>query len=102
MKLSKQIMATLGVVCVTSCAAMAGEPADIQAYAHPTLFGTQGHTMVNTDSNVIIGGKACFSKVLVCSAEVLWAMAIMAVLEEAVFSQTALANLIMMQWLAME
>ena len=27
MKLSKQIMATLGVVCVTSCAAMAGEPA---------------------------------------------------------------------------
>ena len=32
MKLSKQIMATLGVVCVTSCAAMAGEPADIQAY----------------------------------------------------------------------
>ena len=57
MKLSKQIMATLGVVCVTSCAAMAGEPADIQAYAHPTLFGTQGHTMVNTDSNVIIGGK---------------------------------------------
>lgn len=57
MKLSKQIMVTLGVVCVTSCAAMAGEPADIQAYAHPTLFGTQGHTMVNTDSNVIIGGK---------------------------------------------
>ena len=46
MKLSKQIMATLGVVCVTSCAAMAGEPADIQAYAHPTLFGTQGHTML--------------------------------------------------------
>ena len=31
MKLSKQIMVTLGVVCVTSCAAMAGEPADIQA-----------------------------------------------------------------------
>lgn len=46
MKLSKQIMVTLGVVCVTSCAAMAGEPADIQAYAHPTLFGTDRKSVV--------------------------------------------------------
>lgn len=57
MKLSKKMLATLGAVCVTSCVAMAGEPADVQAYAHPTLFGTQGQSMVNTDSNVVIGGK---------------------------------------------
>ena len=59
MRLSKLIMATLSVACVSSCVAMAGEIADIQAYAHPTLFGTQGQTMVNTDSNVVIGGKVC-------------------------------------------
>ncbi len=59
MKLSKQILATFGAVCVTAGVAMAGapEPADVQAYAHPTLFGTQAQTLVNTDSNVIIGGK---------------------------------------------
>ena len=57
MKLSKKMLATLGAVCVTSCVAMAGEPADVQAYAHPTLFGSQGQSMVNTDSNVVIGGK---------------------------------------------
>ena len=57
MRLSKEILAALGVVCVTSCVAMAGEPANVQAYAHPTLFGTQGHTLVNTTNDVIIGGK---------------------------------------------
>lgn len=57
MKLSKQILAALGAVCVTAGVAMAKEPADVQAYAHPTLFGTQSQTLVNTDSNVIIGGK---------------------------------------------
>ena len=36
MKLSKKLMATLSVACLTSCVAMAGEPADVQAYAHPT------------------------------------------------------------------
>lgn len=50
-------MAALGVVCVASCAAIAGEPADVQAYAHPTLFGTQGHTLTNVGNDVSIGGK---------------------------------------------
>ena len=57
MKLSKQILTAIGAVCVTSCVAMAGEPADIQAYAHPTMFGTDGQTLVNTDTNTIVGGK---------------------------------------------
>ena len=59
MKLSKQIFAALGAVCVTSCVAMAGEPADIQAYAHPTLFGSQGHSLVTSENDVIVGGKIC-------------------------------------------
>ncbi len=59
MKLSKRVFAALSSVCITAGVAMAGapEPADVQAYAHPTLFGTQAQTLVNTDSNVIIGGK---------------------------------------------
>lgn len=57
MRLSKELLAAFGAVCVTTGLAMAGEPADVQAYAHPTLFGTQAQTLVNTDSNVIIGGK---------------------------------------------
>ena len=58
MRLSKEILATLGVVCLTSGVAMAGcEVADVQAYAHPTLFGSQGHTLVTAENDVIIGGK---------------------------------------------
>lgn len=67
MKLTKQIFAVLGVALVTSCAAFAGQSADVQAYAHPTLFGSEGQTLVDTDSNVIIGGKVykpCTAKTL--------------------------------------
>ena len=57
MKLSTKFMAALSVACVTSCVAMAGEPADLQAYAHPTLFGSQSHAMVTSENDVIVGGK---------------------------------------------
>jgi len=57
MRLSGKILATLSVACVTSCIAMAGEPADVQAYAHPTLFGSQGHTLATTENDVTIGAK---------------------------------------------
>ena len=58
MRLTK-LLATLSVVCLTSGIAMASEPTgDIQAYAHPTLFSTQGHSLLtgNTDS-VTTGAK---------------------------------------------
>ncbi len=55
MKFSKELMMTLSVMCMFSGAAMAGE--SVQAYAHPTLFGTQTHTAVTADSDVIVGGK---------------------------------------------
>ena len=59
MRLSREILAALSVVCMTSCVAMAGEPSDIQAYAHPTLFGSEGHSLVTAEHDVIIGGKIC-------------------------------------------
>jgi hypothetical protein len=55
MKISKELLLAVSVLCMTSGIAMADD--SVQAYAHPTLFGTQGHTLVNTDSDVIIGGK---------------------------------------------
>lgn len=57
MRLSSKFLAALSVACVTSCVAMAVEPADVQAYAHPTLFGSQGHSLVTAENDVIIGGK---------------------------------------------
>lgn len=59
MKLSKEILAAAGVLCMTSCVAMADccPAADVQAYAHPTLFGTEGHSLVTAENDVIIGGK---------------------------------------------
>ncbi len=57
MKLSGKILAALSVACFTSCIAMAGEAADIQAYAHPTMFGSQGHSLVAAENDVIVGGK---------------------------------------------
>lgn len=57
MKLSRKFLAALSVACLTSCVAMAGEAADVQAYAHPTLFGSQGHSLVTAENDVIVGGK---------------------------------------------
>ena len=45
----------MGVICVTAGVATAAD--SIQAYAHPTLFGSQGHALVTAESDVIVGGK---------------------------------------------
>jgi hypothetical protein len=55
MKISKELLLAMGVLCMTSGIAMADD--SIQAYAHPTLFGSEGHSLVTTDSDTIIGGK---------------------------------------------
>ncbi len=57
MRVSSKLLAALSAVCVTSCMVIAKEPAKIQAYAHPTMFGTQAQTLVNAESEAIIGGK---------------------------------------------
>ncbi|MBE7702828.1 MAG: S-layer homology domain-containing protein [Cyanobacteria bacterium SIG28] len=55
MKVSKELLMALGVLCVTTGVANATN--SIQAYAHPTLFGSQGHALVTTESDVIVGGR---------------------------------------------
>ena len=57
MRLSGKILTALSVATFTSCMVMAGEAADVQAYAHPTMFGSQGHSLVTAENDVIIGGK---------------------------------------------
>lgn len=55
MKISRELLMAMGVIAMTTGVAMADD--SIQAYAHPTLFGSQGHALVATDNDVIIGGK---------------------------------------------
>ena len=57
MKISKEILMAMGLICLTSGAVMACD--SIQAYAHPTLFGSQGHSLVTTQNDVIIGKTKC-------------------------------------------
>ena len=69
MRLTKELLATLGVVCLTSGVAMAGcEPADVQAYAHPTLFSAQGHSLLTGDTDIVTTGakvyKPCNAKTI--------------------------------------
>ena len=53
--MKKELLMTMGVLCVTAGVATAAD--SIQAYAHPTLFGSQGHALVTAESDVIVGGK---------------------------------------------
>ncbi len=52
---SKELLMAMSVIAISAGVAMADE--NIQAYAHPTLFGTQGHSLITADSDVVIGGK---------------------------------------------
>ncbi len=55
MKISKELLVIAGVMVISTGVAFADE--NLQAYAHPTLFGSQGHSLVTSDNDVIIGGK---------------------------------------------
>ena len=55
MKVSKELLMAVSVLCMTAGVAMADD--SIQAYAHPTLFGSQGHSLVTAENDVIVGGK---------------------------------------------
>ncbi|MCQ2739043.1 MAG: S-layer homology domain-containing protein [bacterium] len=57
MKISKKLLMAVTAICMTSCAVMAED--SVQAYAHPTLFGTQGHSLINAQNDVVVGGKIC-------------------------------------------
>ncbi len=69
MRLSKEILATLSVVCLTSGIAMAStQTTDVQAYAHPTLFSAQGHSLLTGDTDMVTSGakiyKPCNAKTI--------------------------------------
>lgn len=55
MKISKQLLMAAGVICMTTGIALADDA--IQAYSHPTMFGSEGHSLITTDSDVVVGGK---------------------------------------------
>lgn len=55
MKISKELLMAMGVIAISTSVAMAED--GIQAYAHPTLFGSQGHSLVTAENDVVIGGK---------------------------------------------
>jgi len=55
MKISKELLMAVSVMAISAGVAMAED--GIQAYAHPTLFGSQGHSLVTADSDMVIGGK---------------------------------------------
>ncbi len=63
MRLSKEILATLGVVCLTSGIAFAADcntTTDVQAYAHPTLFSAQGHSLLTGDTDLVTTGSKIY------------------------------------------
>ena len=53
--MKRELLTAIGVLCMTAGVASAAE--SVQAYAHPTLFGAQGHKLVTAESDVIVGGK---------------------------------------------
>ena len=53
--MKRELLMALGLLCVTTGIANATD--SVQAYAHPTLFGTQEHTTVSANSDVVVGGK---------------------------------------------
>ena len=63
--MKRELLIASGVLSITTSVACANE--SVQAYAHPTLFGTQGHTLISTDNDVIVGGKifkSCHAKTI--------------------------------------
>ena len=55
MKLRKELLMAMGVMVASAGIASASD--SIQAYSHPTLFGSQGHALVTAESDVVVGGK---------------------------------------------
>lgn len=63
MKDMKKLFVSFGVLCFAAGTAMAAtDEQKMEAYAHPTLFGTQTQQMTDTTTNYITGGKMVKSK----------------------------------------
>ena len=71
MRLSKEILATLSVVCLTTGIAVAADcntTDRVQAYAHPTLFSQEGHSLLTGNTDLVTTGakiyKPCNAKTI--------------------------------------
>jgi len=53
--MKREILTTIAILSMTTGIASATN--SIQAYSHPTLFGTQKHSLVTAESDVIVGGR---------------------------------------------
>ncbi|MBQ7450290.1 S-layer homology domain-containing protein [bacterium] len=63
MKNVKKLALSLSLVCLTAGAAFAcTDEQKVQAYAHPTMFGSQSQQLSNADANYIVGGKIVKTK----------------------------------------
>ena len=59
MKDMKKLFVSFGVLCFAAGSAFAdtNNEQKVEAYAHPTLFGTQTQTLTSTTTNYVVGGK---------------------------------------------
>ena len=57
MKKTNSLLATLGVACVISGAALANDEQMVETYAHPTMFGSAAQQTVSADGSYVVGGK---------------------------------------------
>ena len=57
MKKTNSLLATLGVACLISGAALANDEQMVETYAHPTMFGSAAQQTVSADGSYVVGGK---------------------------------------------
>ena len=55
--MKKTLVFTLAAAAMIGTSAFAAEQPQVQAYAHPTLFGSEAQIEVGANSNSVIGGK---------------------------------------------
>lgn len=88
MKKVKTLLAALVVMFALSSCAFAEETQKLEAYAHPTMFGSQAQETVTADAVYVVGGKITKSKnqiAVKCKDNVLvesWVKDIMAMIKD--------------------
>lgn len=88
MKKFKTLLAALVVMFALSSCAFAEETQKLEAYAHPTMFGSQAQETITADAVYVVGGKITKSKnqiAVKCKDNVLvesWVKDIMAMIKD--------------------
>src|SRR5574344_2575872 len=55
--MKKTLVLTLAAAAMIGTSALAAEQPQVQAYAHPTLFGSEAQIRVGANADSVIGGK---------------------------------------------